>query len=484
MTRYEPIKALVMNGLRSIVLIRTAHNMPTKLRKSVQEVSKGRTGFGKNDMRYWEGKVYKLTFTEGGVRCETKQFSVKIQYRGERRNFPLGLANRSEAAKRARDIYESIIARGWENTLDQYLPQVQRAEDRCTVGEYIKLASKMAGVAPRTASGYVTSLRMIAASVARIPAGPSKFDYKNGGRDAWVSKVDAVFLDQLTPSAIEDWKHRFLKGRKGNPIEERKGRNSINSFIRQARSLFALKIVKLVGEQCRLPEILPFKDVSLFPRTPMRYVSRIDIRKIVTAAYQELGAHRGEGEKSDAYASRVEQFKIFLLGTCAGLRRNEIDKLLWDQVDLEKGLIEIRETAHFKPKSEESNGVVEIESEVASLLSEFRKDSKGPFVIGASGRITKSKSTQWYRADRHFDRLLEWLRNQGVDDLKPLHVLRKEAGSLVNGTMGIYAASRFLRHGDVRVTAEHYLDKKSTATVGLGSLLRSEPSPENGAKAD
>ena len=472
---YEPIKVLVFNGLRSIIVVRTGRNMSTKVKKSVQEVSKGRTGFGKNDMRYWEGKVYKLTFTEGGVRSETKQYSVKIQYRGERRNFPLALSNRSEAARRARDIYESIIARGWEQTLDQYLPQCQKSEDGCTVGEYIKLASKMAGVAPRTAAGYVTSLRMIAASVAKIPAGSSKFDYKQGGRDAWVSKVDAISLDVLTPSAIEDWKHRFLKARKGNPIEERKGRNSINSFIRQARSLFAPKIVKVVGEQCRLPEILPFKEVSLFPRTPMRYVSRIDIREIVAAAYQELGAPRGEDEKPAAYTSRIEQFKIFLLGAFAGLRRNEIDKLQWDQVDLEKGLIEIRETAHFKPKSEESHGVIEIESEVAALLSKFRKESKGPFVVSASGRITKSKSAQWYRAALHFDKLLAWLRKQGVDDLKPLHVLRKEAGSLVNGAMGIYAASRFLRHGDVRVTAEHYLDKKSTATVGMGSLLRRDP---------
>jgi integrase len=446
--------------------------MPTKVGKNVQETSKVKTTFGKNDMRYWEGKIYKLKFTEDGVQHESKQFSVKLQYRGERRNFPLGLANRSDAARRARDIYLSLIGRGWEETLAQYLPQCKKKEQQCKVGDFIASASKLAGVAPRTLACYISSLRMIAAGVAGISVGPSKFDYKNGGRDSWVEAVDAVSLEKLTPSAIESWKHRYLKSRKGNPVEERKAKNSVNSFIRQARSLFAPKIVKLVASDLRLPDPLPFQDVSLFPRSSMRYDSRIEIHKLVTAAHAELGAPQGSDENAEIYKSRTEQFKIFLLAAFGGLRRNEIDKLLWEQVDLKNGTVEVRETPHFKPKSEESHGLIKIEPEVASMLADFRMTSTGPFVIEATGTSKKHKSPQWYRAERHFGGLMEWLRKQGVDDLKPLHVLRKEAGSLICGAMGLYAASRFLRHGDVRVTAEHYLDKKSQVTVGMGALLR------------
>lgn len=453
--------------------------MPTKLKKSVQEVSKGRATFGKNDMRYWEEKVYKLTFTEGGKRCESKQYSVKIQYRGERRNFPLGMANRSDAARRARDIYHSLIACGWAETLEKFHPQCVKGEEAVTVGEYIDLATKIFGVAPRTIACYISSFRMIAASVAGVSVGPSRFDYKKGGREAWLKKVDAIRLDKLTPGAVEAWKHRFLKARKGNPVEERKAKNSVNSFIRQARSLFAPKIVKLVGRQLRLPEPLPFQDVSLFPRSSMRYDSRIEIQKLVTSAHKELGGPQTTEEKSEAFASRIEQFKIFLLAAFGGLRRNEIDKLLWEQIDLKNGTIEIRETQHFKPKSEESNGLIKIEAEVVALLAGFRKGSKGAFVIHGADEKIEHKSPQWYRSQRHFKGLMSWLKQQGIDDLKPLHVLRKEAGSLICGTMGLYAASRFLRHGDVRVTAEHYLDKKSQVTVGMGSLLRKEESQED-----
>ena len=38
---------------------------------------------------------------------------------------------------------------------------------------------------------------------------------------------------------------------------------------------------------------------------------------------------------------------------------------------------------------------------------------------------------------------------------------------------GIYAASRLLRHSDIRVTADFYADKKERITTGLGAMLPS-----------
>jgi hypothetical protein len=475
--------------------------MATKLRKSGKEVAK--QSWAKTDVRYWEAAVFKPKFSrkkdpdeaepEDGEKTgarETKHYSVRISHQGKRHTIPLAMANKGDAARRARDIYLSLVSSGWQETLEKFHPHHinrpalgQEDQEQATVGAYIDLAKTLTGVAPRSISGYVTSLRMIAASVAGVKNAASRFDYKKGGRDEWVKKVDAVPLSALTSTAIEEWKHRFVKKRKGNPVEERKARNSANSFIRQARSLFAPKITKHVGAMVSLPDPIPFHDVSLYPRSSMRYVSRIDIRKIVAAAHEELGGPRSEDEKPQQHVSRIEQFKIFLLAAFGGLRRNEIDKLLWSQVDLKNGIIEIRETPYFKPKSEESRGQIEIEPEVVEVLTQLRKGSKDPFVIRATGGKKKLKSAQWYRAARHFDGLLGWLRNQGVADLKPLHVLRKEAGNLICGAEGLHAASRFLRHGDVRVTAEHYLDKKAQVTVGMGSLLRQEKPPEDEASA-
>ncbi len=37
-------------------------------------------------------------------------------------------------------------------------------------------------------------------------------------------------------------------------------------------------------------------------------------------------------------------------------------------------------------------------------------------------------------------------------------------------------ASRMLRHADIAITAQHYLDPKERTTIGMGNLL---PMPEN-----
>ena len=50
---------------------------------------------------------------------------------------------------------------------------------------------------------------------------------------------------------------------------------SANSTIRQARSLFAEKIVRFLPE-VRLPSPRPFSGVEFFPKQSAHYFSRID----------------------------------------------------------------------------------------------------------------------------------------------------------------------------------------------------------------
>ena len=44
-----------------------------------------------------------------------------------------------------------------------------------------------------------------------------------------------------------------------------------------------------------------------------------------------------ESAREELAENKPEQWKIFLLGAMAGLRRNEIDKLPWSCVPLERG---------------------------------------------------------------------------------------------------------------------------------------------------
>ena len=79
-----------------------------------------------------------------------------------------------------------------------------------------------------------------------------------------------------------------------------------------------------------------------------------------------------------------------------------------------------------------------------------------------------------YRCQDVFDRLIIWLRKNGVKANKPLHTLRKEFGSQVCAAHGVHAASRQLRHADIAITSAFYTDARKRALSGLGHLLKAD----------
>jgi integrase len=170
-----------------------------------------------------------------------------------------------------------------------------------------------------------------------------------------------------------------------------------------------------------------------------------------------------------------EQLKMFLLATMVGLRRNEIDKLQWSAFRWNAGVIRIEMTEHFTPKTADSGGDVAIDKELLALFRGWHAKKKGMFVIEADREPVSGTSYTHYRAQRHFDGLIAWLKGKGVTAPKPLHELRKEFGSQLCARYGIYAASRMLRHADIAITAQHYVDQKERVTFGMGDLLTMPP---------
>jgi integrase len=245
----------------------------------------------------------------------------------------------------------------------------------------------------------------------------------------------------------------FLKRAGSDPIKKRAASISVNSLLRQAKSLFAPAVSRFI--KLEIP-CSPFEGVGFEKRRSMRYQSSFDVESLIGAAQKELPQ---------------EQFQIFLLAIMAGLRRNEIDKLEWQAFDWDKGVISIRATSHFTPKSEDSTGDVEVDPEVMELFRGYSARRASDFVIESMVPVRPQRTYSHYRCQKHFDALATWLRNHGVDANRPLHTLRKEYGSQVCAKHGIYAASRALRHGDIAITSQHYLDKRQSALVGLGKLL-------------
>ena len=110
------------------------------------------------------------------------------------------------------------------------------------------------------------------------------------------------------------------------------------------------------------------------------------------------------------------------------------------------------------------------------LFRGFQARATGNFVIESSVAPRPEASYTHYRCQRLFESLGRWLIAHGVEGPRPIHTLRKEYGSQVCAKHGIYAASRALRHADIAITSQHYLDRRQSARAGLGALLQS---PDN-----
>ena len=122
-------------------------------------------------------------------------------------------------------------------------------------------------------------------------------------------------------------------------------------------------------------------------------------------------------------------------------------------------------------KVSDGAGDVPIDKELLAMFRGWHAKADSAFVIEADTEPRSPTTYAHYRAQPDFDALGVWLRSKGVTATKPLHELRKEFGSQICAKAGIYAASRMLRHSDIRVTAQHYLDQKERVTIGMGNLL-------------
>ena len=413
----------------------------------------------KNDLRYWEKRVYRPSYRDKGVVKTSGLYVVQLEQGGRRTTFPTGSSNRRSAATRAREIYHVILADGWEAALKSYKKSARPA---CplTVGEYLALAEKYLDVRARTFGGYARSFRKIVSDIGGFSQSVERFDYQRGGRQKWLAKVNAVPLAALTQEKIQAWRTRFLDAAKGDARKLRSARVSANTFLREAKALFGKGVLRHLD--LKGLERLPFEGINTGERLPMRYRSQIgDFEELVGDACREL----------DTPENR-ETFKAFLLASLAGLRRNEIDLLEWQSFDFDHGLLRIEATKYFEGKSESALGDIPLDPELVAAFRGFRAQAKGDFVVEPNSKPKlNSRPYSRYRAQRTFNALVKWLRAKGIKGNSPLHTLRKEFGSAMARKFGIFAASAALRHSDISVTREFYLDQKPVGSVGLGHLL-------------
>ena len=418
---------------------------------------------GKTDLRYWREVVYRPEIRTNGTKARVlPQFYVKLQFRGRREAFPLQTNNLEEAADKAKSIYLALVASGWEGALKEYKPRpVKERASVTTVGHIIAAALQRNEIKKRTLADYARALRQIVGQ--SLGKGSCAALRKQRDQRKWNDEVDAIPLLRVRPEAIEAWRQGLLASANSEgPVVLRHTKNTVNSLLRKAKSLFSAKFLQHLTLPAGFSN--PFSGINFEPRQSMRYQSQIKIDDLIAVALN------GSKEKNIEKLPPPE-LKCFLLAALAGLRRNEIDKLEWASFRWDENCIRLQVTDHFQPKTEESLGDVAVDVELMTLFHNLRDSSAGDFVVESSTVPRSNVGYSHYRCTRVFRDLNAWLRKAGVSAGTPLHTLRKEFGSLMCSRYGIYGASRALRHRDIQVTTMHYVDSKERLVPGLAGGL-------------
>ena len=427
--------------------------------KSGQEVAKqsGQAATSRYHVDYWKDRLYRKTFTRAGVRHEVGEWSVRLQHLARREAFALDSANASVAAIKAKEIATYLDANGWEPTLVKFKPDPMVKADVCTVGEFLADVIERSHLKPMTVRRYAVKLRKMIADLAKVDAGArgrakrAKYDYVNGGRKVWLAKVDGQPLDTLTPENVNAWRNRYVTKAGSDPVARKSAERSAASYMRCARALFTPDVTSVL--KVKLPAN-PFAGVKLKDPGNARYHSEINPEWLLACAASELRE------------ARPQEYLALFLCLWAGLRRKEADLLMWEQIDLRQRHLNVRRTAHFEPKTEESQRTIDLSVEAVDVLRRFKKGCTSEFVLaGAQPNI--AATYDYYRCDRIWRDLNAWLRDKGVRQQKAIHALRKESGSLVASNFGIEAARQHLGHRDIRTTSSHYVDKKKRVEVSI-----------------
>src|SRR5262249_25772686 len=146
--------------------------------------SLGQKTYPKTDVRYWRTRVFKPVSFRQGQQFESELYAVKFQHSGKRMALSLYTANAEEAAQKARQLYQELVANGWELLLAKHRPKAPEptSASGLTFGQYVELVRAKNLIPVKTLEGYLTRLRQIVAEIKGIKKDKRRFVRGGAGR--------------------------------------------------------------------------------------------------------------------------------------------------------------------------------------------------------------------------------------------------------------------------------------------------------------
>src|SRR4030095_8273660 len=232
-----------------------------------------------------------------------------------------------------------------------------------------------------------------------------------------------------------------------------RARNSTASFVRQARSVVALRKMKFY-EDLKLPDLASFRGECV--ETPQRSLPRpLDMKALSAMEAAVLAL----ADKDPAV------YVAHLLFSRLGLRNIEIVNARSHWIsDGSIGIIN-RPEENFFPQGCE--GWVPVARDVLAEIMKFQPLATDNYLVPGKNQTERHEAV--YR--RHSKWLSQWIKGRA----KTSYELRRYAGSrLLDMGATIFEVRDFLRHRDVQTTQLWYayrLQNRQLRTIGMRDLL-------------
>jgi integrase len=362
----------------------------------------------------------------------TRKFTCTVKFR--RQTYYLTLAETAEPSFKMAVIFRRGICEGRVNEI---LAQTHLRSPHPAVSSVTEILARYTARARGVTAVKETTVRATANAVRYIMAA--------AGSQCFDADVLACFKQTKLEAAGDD---QLLRARAAI---------TINSYIRQARSLFAADYLDAdIYKGLTLPDLPAVFKVKLLPEPPKRFQmpARELIQKILAAAPLLKLAD------TNAYI-------IFLLSVGGGMDKQEIAhaRRVWLTKSDVGAQVEVKTEADFTPKYNRSRNIG-LETWVYDELLAVTMPHVG---VGPDYLLNGSPSE---RTDQAFRRFGAWLKQLGWIQHKKAHAMRKICGSVFAETVGLRAAQQALGHRNQKTTEAHYVGNLNVPRADVFGTLQ------------
>ena len=355
----------------------------------------------------------------------------------------LQVRNREVALAKAKALRRAVMEERWDRVFG-----VRAVSPLPTLGELLRVYEAHTAdleIEPRTAQECAAYLRRIVATATGGDPDQQSLSCLDG--EAGARAVRAYKAARLAESAGGDTDD-------DEDDAESRTKRSVNSALRQARSVFTPRAIALYRDHgLRVPDVGPFKSEPGFSGGIKRdYHPPGD--DVIQATFAALDGLRSDGELGR------DMYRAICLAVGAGLRKSEVRRAERAWFVQRDGRPWLRSSMVTK------NGAA---LDVPILPEWWHRLTS---VLPENGeRIIANPSQRLFRA------IGKWMTGLGWQTQKKLHEFRAYVGCRVAEAYGIEAASLFLRHGEIGTTQRYYGRYLKLRSLDAVQIAPASPAP-------